>query len=254
VRLLPILQTPALRAFLLQVLAFVLGVVAVSAVEAGSGLSVPLPAWALLQGLIAAGLSRLAKLAPWWLAIQLLFPVAIVTVLYARLPPWVFLVAFLAFLVLYWTTFRTQVPYFPSTRGTWNAVASLLPDEPIRFVDIGSGFGGMAMHLAALRPDCLVEGVELAPLPWFVSLLRARFSRNPACFFRRDYVGMSLSEYDAVFAFLSPAAMPALWEKARSEMRAGSMLISYEFPIPGASPDMVLPPDNRGASLFVWRM
>jgi hypothetical protein len=112
----------------------------------------------------------------------------------------------------------------------------------------------MAMHLAALRPDCRVEGVELAPLPWFVSLLRARFSRNPACFLRRDYIGLDLSAYDAVFAFLSPAAMPSLWEKVRSEMRVGSMLISYEFTIPGASPAMILPPDNRGACLFVWRL
>jgi SAM-dependent methyltransferase len=254
VRVPSVLQTPAVRAFLLQALAFALGVVVVSAAEAVSGFAVPLLAWALLQGAIASGLSRVARLAPWWLLIQLLFPVAILAALDANLPPSLFLGAFLVFLVLYWTTFRTQVPYFPSTRVTWQAVASLLPEGPIRVVDIGSGFGGMVMHLAALRPECQVEGVELAPLPWFVSRLRALCSRSRARFLRCDYLGVDLATHDAIFAFLSPAAMPALWEKARSEMRPGSMLISYEFPIPDVPPDLILPPDNRGASLFVWHM
>jgi hypothetical protein len=56
-----------------------------------------------------------------------------------------------------------------------------------------------------------------------------------------------------VFAYLSPAAMPALWQKARREMRPGSLLLSHEFPIPGKEADLVLRPQG-GAALYGWRL
>jgi hypothetical protein len=250
-----ILKAPATRALLLQGLAFFLALFGVTAGEIMLGRELPLPAWALLQGALAAALSRWAGLASWWLVIQFLFPGALLLAQAIHLPPPIFLGAFLAFLALYWTTFRTQVPFYPSTRATWDAVGSLLPkDRPVRFVDIGSGFGGLVLHLAACHPDSHFFGVELAPLPWVISLVRARVMRSRASFARSDYLDLDLSGCDVVFAFLSPAAMPALWLKARAEMRQGCLLLSYEFPIPDAVPDISLPPDNRGAVLYGWRM
>lgn len=250
-----ILQTPAVRAFLLQVLAFFATLVVLSVAEIVIDGETPLPVWAALQGAFAALLSRWSRLAKWWVVIQLFFPGFVLAAQAIHLPPLIFLGIFVVLLTLYWTTFRTQVPFFPSTRTTWEAVAKLLPQGgPIHFVDIGSGFGGLVLHLAALRPDSCVSGVELAPLPWFVSRMRAGLARSRGQFFRRDYLELNLADYDVVFAFLSPAAMPALWEKAREEMRKGSLLLSYEFPISGATPEIVLPTDDRGASLYGWRM
>jgi hypothetical protein len=249
------LQAPAFRALLVQGVALFLALVGVTAVEVAFGREVPLPIWALLQGAFAAGFSRWAGLASWWIVIQFFFPGALLLAQAIHLPPLIFLCIFLAFLALYWTTFRTQVPFYPSTRATWEAVAGLLPtDRPICFVDIGSGFGGLVLHLAACRPDSRFAGVELAPLPWAISIVRARTMRSRAAFARSDYLNLDLRSYDVVFAFLSPAAMPALWRKARAEMRHGSLLLSYEFPIPDSPPDVYLPPDNRGAVLYGWRM
>jgi len=65
----------------------------------------------LLQGGLAALISRLRGLAAWWQLIQAAFPVALVGTLSLQLPPVVFLLAFIALTALYWTTFRTQVPF-----------------------------------------------------------------------------------------------------------------------------------------------
>jgi SAM-dependent methyltransferase len=250
-----VLQAPATRALLIQVLSFFLVVFAVVAVELAFGGDVSLPVWALLQGVFAAALSRWAGLASWWVVIQFLFPGALVVVQAIQLPPQIFLVIFLVFLALYWTTFRTQVPFYPSTRVTWEAVAGLLPkDRSIRFIDIGSGVGGLVLYLAVARPESQFVGVELAPLPWLISVFRARVTRSRGYFLRSDYLELDFAEYDVVFAFLSPAAMSALWIKARKEMQAGSLLFSYEFPIPNAVPEIALPPDSRGAVLYGWRM
>ena len=247
------LQAPAIQALLLQCLALPVTAAIVGLLDYLSGVSLSIGAAALLQGVIAAAVSHWRRLAVWWIAIQLLFPVALVVVLAAHLPPVLFLILFLVLLVLYWSSFRTQVPYYPSTVTVWHEVDSLLPaGRPLRFIDIGSGFGGLVMYLAARRPDGVFTGIELAPLPWIVSSIRARIGRSTGTFVRGDYMHLDFATFDVIFAYLSPAAMPALWEKAHSEMRSGSMLISYEFAIPGAPADRQISVTAGGPPLYIW--
>ncbi len=251
--LLRIWRAPAVQALLLQCAALpltaLMGVMlSLMQVELSVG------AAALLQGALAAALSRWRRLAPWWLAIQLLFPLALLAATSLRLPPWLFLAAFGALLLVYWSTFRTQVPYYPSGRRAWDAVAALLPPErPLCVIDIGSGLGGLVLELARRRPESTFAGIELAPLPWLVSALRARLGGGNARFVRGDYERLDLSDYDVVFAYLSPAAMSALWRKAGAEMRPGSLLLSYEFNIAEKAADLTIAPAGRGPVLYGWR-
>lgn len=61
--------------------------------------------------------------------------------------------------------------------------------------------------------------------------------------------------YDVVYAYLSPAAMGDLWTKARREMRAGTLLISNSFDIPGVPPSLSVTTGARGDStLPLWQM
>ena len=206
---------------------------------------------ALLQGALAALLSRLRRQAAWWPVMHLLFLPAALAALSLRLPPWVFLGVFLLMLTLYWSTFRTQVPFYASGAAAWSAVAAELPQRPLRMIDIGSGLGGLVVDLATRRPDSSFEGIELAPLPWLVS--RARQAAGARCrFLRGDYQRLDFAAYDVVFAYLSPAAMPALWAKARAEMRRGTLLLSHEFAVPGVAPQIVRPTRPGGPVLYGW--
>ncbi|RJG01212.1 class I SAM-dependent methyltransferase [Noviherbaspirillum sedimenti] len=248
-------RAPALHALLHQCVAFFAAIAILAALEL-RGIAPPhLLGAALIQGALAAMLSAWRRLAPWWLPIQLLFAPALVAMHGLQLPPLLFLGLFILLLLLYWSSFRTQVPYYPSTKAVWQAVAGLLPPHrPLRCIDIGSGFGGLVLHLAAMRPDSLIAGIELAPLPWLVSRLRARLQHSRARFMRGDYLDLDFADYDVVFAYLSPAAMPALWEKAHSEMRPGTLLLSHEFAIPGRAADLVVAPRRNAPVLYGWRM
>jgi hypothetical protein len=212
----------------------------------------PVVVCVMLQAGLAALFSVRAGMASWWRWIHAGFPLAVWLMALLQLPSEWYLFGFFLSLALFWTTFRTQVPFFPSRPVVWQQVVQLLPVSPLRIVDVGSGLGDLGMHLARLRADCHIEGIEIAPLPWLLSYCRARLSQSSAKFKLGNYHALDFAAYDVVFAYLSPAVMHGLWQKAQLEMRPGSMLISYEFDIPGITPSqLVLTGENRPL-LYVW--
>jgi SAM-dependent methyltransferase len=245
-------RTPALRAALIQLLCYPLTLACVFSL-ARSGVGMSYFSAALIQGFLAAVVSWKVGQARWWQGIHVFFPQLMLVASDTALTPAWYAGAFLVLLVLYWSTFRTQVPYYPSTEKVWGAIACQLPqDRPLYIVDIGSGLGGMVLDLARRRPESTVAGIELAPLPWLVSKLRLADGPPNARFVRGDYSSLDFTQFDVVIAYLSPAAMPALWDKAKAEMRPGTSLYSVEFAIPGQPPATTISPPGRGPSVYVW--
>ncbi len=192
----------------------------------------------------------------WWLIINTTFPAAVFYATELNWPPIVFMGALLVLVLVYGAIFLTRVPYYPSHPKIHALVEKLVPEGPgQQFLDLGSGMGGMCLHLATQRPDCKVFGIEMAPLPWLVSWFRARCRPISCVFLRSDYQNYSLQNYSVIFAYLSPAAMSALWEKACLEMKPGALLVSYEFGIPGQSIVPTYSANETGAeALYIWRM
>ncbi|TBR21120.1 MAG: class I SAM-dependent methyltransferase, partial [Candidatus Nitrosotenuis sp.] len=190
--------------------------------------------------------------------IQLLFAPALVLMLALDIPPEFSLAAFLILLVVYWSTFRTQVPLYLSSNKVWHALESFLPDAKngFRFIDLGSGLGGVLTHLARVRPDGHYSGVESAPLPFLWSWLRVKLGGYRQCTVQWGSLwNRDLAQYDVVFAYLSPVPMERLWRKARAEMRPGTIFISSTFAVPEQSPhETVQVDDLHRSTLLVWRM
>lgn len=211
---------------------------------------------ALLCGGLAALFTRLAGLARWWLIIQFVFVPALVLMLNFDIPPGFFLAAFLIMLVVYWSTFRTQVPLYLSSNKVWLALESKLPDTPFTFVDLGSGIGGVLTHLARTHPHGHYHGVEAAPLPFLWSWLRVKSGGYRNCAVQWGSLWNSdLAQYDVVFAYLSPVPMEALWHKAKREMHPGSLFISNTFAVPDHPPqESVTVEDLHNSTLYIWRM
>lgn len=246
---------PALQALAIQVLSFLIVLATARLLAGQSDLHLTIGTAALLQGTAAAAITRLCRMPPWWPIIQFLFAPALLAAQSLHLPSWIYLAVFLSLTALYWNVYRTRVPFYPSGPAVWRAVSDLLPaGRELRFVDIGSGLGGLPMHLSGIHRDSHFVGIELAPLPWTVSLLRGRLTGSRSRFLRGDYNRLDLSAYDVVFAYLSPAAMPDLWRKAQAEMRAGALLLSYEFPVPDVPPDIIKATSDGAPPLYGWQI
>lgn len=247
---------PAITAFLLQLAAFAFVFFIVRIVALKPSLFV----FAFSCGLLAASFSYWLKLARWWLIIQLLFAPLLVATLTLNISPHFFLGAFLIMLLVFWNTYRTQVPLYLSSKKIWVALENYLPAAKpglsFRFIDIGSGLGGVLTHLAGIRPDGVFSGIESAPLPFLWSWLRIHLGGYRQCRVHwGDLWECDLATYDVVFAYLSPAPMERLWHKAQTEMKPGALFISSTFTIPGHTPIEIIQVDDlHQSTLLVWRM
>lgn len=209
--------------------------------------------WAMLQGAIAAGLARLRGVDAWWLPIHALFVPGLVLALRMDLSPTYPLAAFCLLASLYWGVTRTRVPLFLTNRAAVRALIELLPrGRCFSFVDLGCGPGGVLASLARACPAGRYQGIESAPLPYALAWLRALLAGGAYRVNWGDFAGLDLGRYDVVYAYLSPAAMSELWQKARREMRSGSLLISNSFAIPGVAPTASIVVGR--SKLMLWRM
>lgn len=241
---------PALKALIAQIAGWIIALAL-----ARSGV-LPAGLWPLIgaQALAATGSALALRSARWWLPIHLVFTPAAVIANGLDIAPGWYLAAFVVLMTIYWTSFRTQVPLFLTNRTTANAVASLLPQErPIRLLDIGSGTGSLLRHLARLRPDSHFTGIEAAPAPYLIGRLLARGQVNLTQH-RGNFFEASWSDYEVLYAFLSPVPMAQVWAKASKEMLPGSILISNSFAIPGSTPDAIVPASRAGGrELLIYR-
>ncbi|MEQ1591924.1 MAG: class I SAM-dependent methyltransferase [Thiobacillaceae bacterium] len=246
----------SVKALLIQAIALVLVVVGVVLLRRYMGTQPSLILAVIAQGITAAVLSVWRKLPPWWVLIQLIFLPAILAALWLNLPAKFYFIAFLVLLLFYWSTFRTQVPLYLSGRRAWQCVAEQLPvSSSFRFIDLGSGVGGLPLYLASVRLAGEYHGIEVAPAPWLISRMRALLSGSQVQFHRKDYGRITLADYDVVFVFLSPAAMDGIWRKAQAEMRSGTLLLSLSFPVPDVPPSFTAQVAGGARHvLYGWRM
>lgn len=211
--------------------------------------------WDFVAALIATVLVPVASLGSWWLAINALFLPALSTALSFDIDPLWAAAGLTGLLLVYGRIWTSRVPLFFSTRRTRQALVDLVPaGVPLRFLDVGCGDARVLAGVAAARPHAQLRGIEQAWLPWLLARLRCASFGGRCTVRRADFWRSSLRDDDVVYAFLSPEVMPAVWEKARREMRPGTLFISA-FAVPGTRAQRVVDVgDALGTQLHVWRM
>jgi len=247
-------RMPLLRALAVQAIA---ALIVFGGLGSALGIHPPMTTLLAAQGIIAATLGHFFGLARWWLPIHVLLPAAVAITLAWKVPGWVFLIAFLGLLGIFWNSVRGGVPLYLSNRKTRDALTGLLPVAgDFHFADLGCGFAGPVLALAKARPDGRFTGFETAPLIVAAAKIRLGFQAagNANIHFTNIW-SVDWGDYDVVYCFLSPVPMPALYDKARRDMKPGSLLISNSFAVPGHPADDIIDVDDRRQTrLHLWRM
>ena len=207
----------------------------------------------LTQASLSALITQLIfKLPKWFLYISVLFPIFLmVGFQYSHISNWIYGVLFLFFALTFSHTLRERVPLYLSNKKTHEALKKIVKDKKAStFLDLGSGLGGVVRALA--ENNVASFGVESAPLLWSVSAMASLLTLKGKIF-RQNIWDTKLSQFDVVYAFLSPAIMEKLYQYMKSEMKNGSLFISNSFEVVGIEPDEIWQlSDSRKTKLFFY--
>ena len=95
-----------------------------------------------------------------------------------------------------------------------------------RFVDLGSGDGSVL--IAAAKRGATVEGYELNPILWLVSLVRTRKYRSQITIHWGDMWQVDLTKFNKMFVFLDSRFLPKLVRKISSSDKK-ILVASYSY-------------------------
>ena len=214
--------------------------------------------WGSVLSAVVATLSTalFLRLPTPWKLVNAILPLTAALSLTVSLPSWLFVVPFIGLALLHTPALWTRVPYYPTSRAAYPLILAELPaGEAFTFIDIGCGFGDLLVFLQKHRPLGRYYGVEIGVLPYLVSKGKSLTHGGGAISVSfKDLNRLDLSEFDYIYAFLSPAAMTSLWSKARQEMRPGCTFITNSFEAPADANYTISIKDQRRGSLFVHKM
>lgn len=130
---------------------------------------------------------------------------------------------------------KMKVSPMPTAASTRHAmIAKIDQTEPELIVELGSGWGGIAMEAAYKYPQAKIIGFECSPIPLLAARIRKLF--NPRLknltFLRRDFFKFDMHDADVVLCYLSNPHMAQLETKLDKELQNGAEIISSTFYMP----------------------
>jgi hypothetical protein len=126
----------------------------------------------------------------------------------------------------------TGVPPLSSNILECADVAALLKKaglaEDAVVYDLGSGWGSLVIALARVFPGAQIRGVEISPLPYWVSRFRTR--NMPNVLLRRgNFLDCNLTDAQAVTCYLMSKPMPGIAELLDRTLMPGTPVVSLCF-------------------------
>ncbi|MBL8324127.1 MAG: class I SAM-dependent methyltransferase [Rubrivivax sp.] len=208
--------------------------------------------WDLASGLVLATVVAWPNARPWRRLIAASgFPISAALTASPSLhgEPALWLAALLPLVLLYPLRAWRDAPFFPTPARALHGLATAVQPAPRRVLDAGCGLGHGLRALQGEWPLAQLQGVEWsAPMAWLAAMRvpQARVERG-------DMWLADWSSFDLVYVFQRPESMARAWQKATTQMRAGSWLASLEFPVPGVKAHATLHADGARA-LHLYRL
>lgn len=166
------------------------------------------------------------------------------------------LLTFLISLSIIWNSLRAGITPVPSSRKARQAIltaADLIPAGTI--IELGSGWGNLALALAKKYPQRQVIGFEISLVPWLFSIVLKQLQGTKNLSLRKqNFNTCVLPPATLLICYLYPGGMKTLAKKLAREKPAVQMLISNTFALPGTEPLQVIRLDDLYRSpIYVYR-
>ena len=152
----------------------------------------------------------------------------------------------------------------PFTRGALyvstsrKRIDALLDEVPMQagqvLIDLGCG-DGRVLRQARRRFGVQAIGYELNPMAYLKAKLLC-LGRGGIQLIRRNFLKADLTDADLIFCYLFPDVMHEVAAKLNRELKAGAIIASCNFALPGFTPLRVLRPQGslHHDPIYIYRM
>ncbi len=148
---------------------------------------------------------------------------------------------------------KSAAPWVPMRADDLGRVLKILQQFPEvkKVVELGAGDGRLLALTA--QSGYVSEGYEISLLPYVIAQVR-KFKRHlNYTIHYRSFWGANLSSANAVYFFLMPQILEKTKAKLLSELKPGSLVLSYTWGLPGLTPVLIdIVPERP--KIFVYKV
>jgi hypothetical protein len=165
-------------------------------------------------------------------------------------------------LIIFLLVFGTMVwaslsgaPWLPSWKKDIRAVLREIDFKPTDVIyDLGSGDGRWLLEVAKYYKVKKIIGYEISFLFYFWSRIKILFSGYPQIQVKfKDLFKADFAQADIIFCFLLPKTIAKLKSKFESEMKPGSLLVSYTFKLHDHNPEKIVKISQNSLPIYLYR-
>lgn len=145
-------------------------------------------------------------------------------------------------------------PWIPTDKKTIERFLKLADiKEKEKVYDLGCGDGRVIF--ASAQKGAVTEGFEIALFPFLLANIIKIFKkeRKNIKILYRDMMKTNLSDADVVYFFLMPTTYPKIKEKLEKEMKKGSRVVAFVWPIEGWIP-LKVDKKEKSSDLYLYEI
>jgi len=145
---------------------------------------------------------------------------------------------------------RSAAPFFPTPKmAIRNALkeAELHPGE--LFYDLGAGTGRVLL-IAEKEFGARAIGFEISIIPYCIAWIDLFIHHSRAKLIAKNLFYQNLRDADVIFCFLFPHAMQKIENKFKAELKPGTRIIVYAFPLPTMTPTKTITVHGKWKMFF----
>lgn len=126
-------------------------------------------------------------------------------------------------------------------------LANLKPNET--FIELGSGLGHLSRFISDQKSDVQIIGIEFSWPLYIISTLINRSNLKYRC---GNIFNLNYQKFDVVYCYLLPPMLKKLAPILAHNLKPGSRVITYGFPIPNRVATKIIPKSKVHGSLFLY--
>lgn len=141
---------------------------------------------------------------------------------------------FWSYLLIY--MLRYKVPLISTSKTIINEALNLAQIQPGQtVVELGCGWAPFLFTAAKAEPKAQYIGIEVIDLVLRVNKFRAK--NLPITFRADNFFNVDLSNANVVYCYLWDTIMADIYQQKWSELKPGTKLITFEFPLKKLTPE-----------------